>query len=100
MWMAHQRQGFYGWTVGGTTPQPRWAGRVDVGTACARVADVLEVWWAVMRWPEAPPYSGGVMDAWPNRMAEALAVAKAEWQAVTAYLRHEARPKKEVKQHG
>lgn len=93
MWQAHQRQGFFGWTVQAPSPQPRWASVVDIADACEAVADILEAFWSTVRWPNAPPFSGGVLDAWPHRMAEGLALAREEWAAVTAYARHEAQAK-------
>lgn len=95
-WLAHQRQGFFGWTVQRPSPQPRHLATVDVAEACERASDVLEAFWATLRWPNAPPFSGGVLDAWPARMADGLAVARDEWAAVQAYAQHEAQAR-EVK---
>lgn len=57
--------------------------------AFARVGDILEVWAAVGRWPESQPFSGGVWDEWPNRLAQGLALLRVEFGAAQAYLRHE-----------
>jgi hypothetical protein len=40
-----------------------------------------------MRWPELPPFTGGVLDAWPAREADGLAFAKREWALVQSYLK-------------
>lgn len=34
---------------------------------------------------DAPPFSGGVLDAWPAWGVDALRVAKQEWPLVGAY---------------
>lgn len=84
--------GFFGLTAPmekGKAPQPRWLGVVDIDEAHEEVADILEVWRATSRWGEAAPFSGGVWDAWPQRLAQGLAFLRGELQAVVAYLRHE-----------
>lgn len=70
-------------------PQFRWEAVVDIDEAHEAVADVLEVWRATSRWGEAQPFTGGVWDAWPQRLAQGLAFLRGEMQAVVAYLRHE-----------
>lgn len=71
-------------------PQPRHRGVVDIDEAHRAVADVLAVWRSVSLWPDAPPFTGGVWDAWPKRLAEGVAFLKAEAAVVQAYLRQEA----------
>lgn len=100
MWLAHQRQGFFGWTLGEALPQPRWFRRIDINRACAHVADVLDAFWAAAQWEGAPPYSGGVLDAWPARMADGLAVARQEWATVQAFRRYEANAARKDVKHG
>ena len=70
---------------------------MDIADACARVADVLDAFWATVRWPDAPPFSGGVLDAWPARLADGLGLARQEWAAVTAYVQHEAQQRQGAK---
>ncbi len=90
MWEAHQRMGFFGWTPDGAGPlQMRWQARVDLERARRQVADITQRWWAMMAW-DAPPFSGGVLDAWPARLADGLAVCKSEWAAIQAALKAEA----------
>ena len=97
-WQADQRAGFFGWDVPtrkGVAPQPRVFGRVDIDEAMAAVGDIIEAWRRCVAWPEAAPFSGGVLDSWPARMADGLAVCRAEFEAVMAYHRHE-----EARRHG
>lgn len=75
----------------GEAKQPaqfRWKGVVDVNEARESVADVLAVWREVSRWPDAPPFAGGVFDDWPRRLAQGIAFLRGESAAVVAYLRH------------
>lgn len=69
-------------------PQYRHKGVVDIDEAHAEVGDILAVWRATSSWPDAPPFTGGVWDAWPARVAAGLAFLRSEVGAVTAYLRH------------
>jgi hypothetical protein len=85
-WEADQRIGFFGWNVDG---QFRWRGVVDLDAAHAAVGDVLERWWAVLQWPDAQPFSGGVLDAWPQRLSEGLALCRVEWRAIQDFVRTE-----------
>lgn len=95
-WEADQRAGLFGVTAG-SPPQPRWRGRVDLDEAGRAVGDILERWWACLSWPAVPPYSGGVLDAWPARMAEGLSLCRQEWAAVQAAVTMEAEERKAVK---
>ena len=91
MWEAEQSIGYFGWTLStkkGQSPQYRWKGVVDLDTAREEVADVLAVWREVSRWPEAPPFTGGVFDEWPRRLAQGVSFLRSESAAVVAYLRH------------
>lgn len=54
------------------------------------MADVLAVWRSVSLWPDAQPFSGGVWDSWPKRLADGVAFLAAESKVVTAYLHQEA----------
>ena len=82
-WASHQSAGFFGFTPG-ETPQPRWQHVVDVEEAFEAAHDVREAFMRWMQWPDDAPFSGGVLDAWPARMADGLAFAKREWRAVQA----------------
>lgn len=89
--------GFFGFTTqpmkdGKPQPaQPRHRGAVDIDEAYREVGDVLSVWRATSAWSDAAPFSGGVWDAWPQRIAQGLAFLKAEARAVQAYLQEVAR---------
>jgi hypothetical protein len=64
-----------------------------VDAAHTELADVLAVWREVSRWPDSPPFTGGVFDDWPRRLAQGIAFLRGESAAVVAYLRHlEAKP--------
>lgn len=87
-WLAHQAHGFFGFSADG---QPRWKGAVDVEEAMAEVGDVVDAFFAWLSWQDAPPFTGGVLDAWPARMAQGLAMAKREWAAIQAHVRKQAK---------
>lgn len=86
-WLAHQAHGFFGFSPG-ETPQPRWHGTMDIEEAFTAAGDVREAFFRWMSWPDSPPLSGGVLDAWPARLAEGLAFARREWKCVQAYVSH------------
>lgn len=69
-------------------PQYRWKGVVDVDAAHLEVADVLAVWREVSQWPDSQPFTGGVFDAWPRRLAQGISFLRSESAAVFAYLTH------------
>jgi hypothetical protein len=54
------------------------------------VADIVAVWRSTSQWVDAPPFSGGVWDSWPKRIADGLAFMRSEAAVVKAYLRQEA----------
>ena len=60
----------------------RWRAVVDIEQARRAVGDVLARWWVALSWPESPPFSGGVLDSWPNRLTEGLSICKTEWRAI------------------
>lgn len=93
--------GFFGFTLTRTvtngkpavSAQPRFKAVVNLEEAHARVADITSVWREVARWGDAAPFSGGVFDAWPRRIAQGLAFLRGESKAVESYLMHlEAKP--------
>lgn len=53
------------------------------------VRDILTVWREVARWPDAPPFPGGVFEDWPRRISRGLAFLRAESKAVESYLQHQ-----------
>jgi hypothetical protein len=57
---------------------------VDVERACAEAYDVLRLWVATYGL-DAPPYSGGILDAWPAEAVDAWPIFTAESAAVRAY---------------
>lgn len=65
----------------------RWQAVVDLNEAAEAVADILEAWRVMLAWPDAAPFSGGVLDAWPQRLTEGLGEARREWAAVLEYQR-------------
>jgi len=80
--------GWFGFTVtaGDAPPQPRHRAVVNIDEAHASVADVLTVWRSTSLFPDAPAFTGGVFDAWPHRIAQGLALLRAESQALQMYL--------------
>lgn len=68
----------------GSPPQMRWRARVDIDDALNASEEVLSRFWPMLAWPEQAPFSGGVLDAWPSRLTEGLALCRAEWAAVKA----------------
>ena len=67
----------------------RWRARVDLDDAREAVQDVLARWWTVLQWPDAQPYSGGVLDAWPARISDGLVICRQEWAAVMEMVKEE-----------
>lgn len=61
---------------------------MDLDVAHREIADVLDVWREVSRWPDSPPFTGGVFDDWPRRLAHGVAFLRSESQAVLSYLMH------------
>lgn len=105
MWLAHQANEFFGRSVvvasvdekgrAHLKDEPRWWEVVDIEEAMDAVADVLHAWWQLQAWPGMPPFSGGVLDAWPQRLSDGLSEARREWAAILEF-RHW-REKQEVK---
>lgn len=88
--------GFFGYTAADddAASQPRHRAVIDLDDAFLRSEDVLDAWVDARRWPDAPPFSGGVLDAWPARLAQGLAVCRYEEAAVRACLRAEAKTRR------
>lgn len=89
-WDAHQGRGGFGFSPPGKGQNAwqfgRW-GVARIEEAIAETEEVRAAFWAWMRWPDAPPYAGGVLTDWPARESAALAFAKREWAVVQAYLK-------------
>lgn len=77
-------------------PEHGLRGIVDIDEALAAATPLLEVWWEVRKHPDAPPFSGGVWDAWPARDADVCALAREEEQLIRDLVRW----KREVKRRG
>ena len=75
----------------GEAAQPRWTrARVDIEEALADPAvDLVLERWDASKHHEAPPFSGGVLDAWPALMVDGLAICRQEETAIGDWLSHE-----------
>jgi len=89
-WQADQRAGFFGYTArtGKVSPQPLRTTKVDIDEALASVADDLGLWMHAED-SGAPPFSGGVLDAWPARYVSIFEICRQEDRLVTAFLQSE-----------
>jgi hypothetical protein len=59
---------------------------VDLGTALVASRPALAVWRAHAATEGAALYSGGVLDAWPAWVVDALQVARDEMACIKAFL--------------
>lgn len=50
----------------------------------------MELWLETQKQPNAPAFSGGVLDAWPAWAVDALAIARDEYTLIRVYLMQEA----------
>ncbi len=73
---------------------------MNLDAALSSSGDILTRWWAMLSWPGVPPYSGGVLDSWPSRVAEGLALCRVEWQAVQAAVSAEYEAARKVRENG
>ena len=64
---------------------------MDINEALEAGRDILDRWVAWMEWPDSPPFSGGMLDSWPARLADGLALCRREWAAIQAFLKEEHR---------
>jgi hypothetical protein len=62
----------------------RWREVLDIDEALDASEEVLARFWSTLAWPEQAPFSGGVLDAWPARLTDGLALCRSEWAAVKA----------------
>lgn len=58
---------------------------VNVDEAMEATKDVRTAWLRAQQHPGVPAFSGGVLDAWPQRMVDGFAVCNREKQFVDAY---------------
>lgn len=65
-------------------PQPRWMEVVDLEEAREVAAVELSYFRACEAHPGVPPFSGGLLDAWPSAMVDALMVLRREAEAIEA----------------
>lgn len=65
--------------------QPRWVGRVDLELALQASARFLSFWLQVAPHSQIPAFSGGLFDTWPGVLADALTVARTEWEAIARW---------------
>lgn len=63
--------------------------RVDIEEALSdpRAADVLRLWSEARRYPDAPPFSGGVLTEWPAIAVDGFATCRDEEHAIDDFLR-------------
>lgn len=89
--MQDQRIGYFGWQeqTNGAAPQPLYKAKVDIKRAVAESADLMDLWTQMQKYPEAPPFSGGVLDAWPAEAVDAIAIAREETATLVEHLRGE-----------
>ena len=62
----------------------------------------MDLWTQTQKYPEAPPFSGGVLDAWPAEAVDAIAIAREETATLIDFLRGErarAEARAEEQQH-
>jgi len=91
-WELDQSDGYLGWSPpkkGQPGEQPRWLRAfVDIEEIFAepQTSAVLEAWHTAKLWSPAPPFSGGVLDAWPAVMVDGLAICRDEARAIAEYL--------------
>lgn len=80
--------GFFGYDGAmkkGASEQPRHMAVVDVDEALAVSGHSLELWLQARKHPDAPPFTGGVLDAWPAWAVDALAICRDETSAIRWY---------------
>lgn len=66
---------------------------MDINAAVAATEDLMELWLETQKQPNAPAFSGGVLDAWPAQAVDALAIARDEFALIRAFLMEEASPR-------
>ena len=61
-------------------------GQVDVKHALTQTRREMRLWMYARMHENVPAFSGGLMDSWPAWAVDAIAVARAETQAIAAFL--------------
>lgn len=90
-WKADQRNGYFGYAPAGDGPwQFLHKARVDINAALAATGELMDLWLDTQKQPNAPAFSGGVLDAWPAYAVDALAIARDEYSLIRAFLMQEA----------
>lgn len=91
-WRADQRDGYFGYAPAkeGEAAQFLHKARVDIRAAIAATEDLMELWLDTQKQPNAPAFSGGVLDAWPAYAVDALAIARDEYALIRVFLLQEA----------
>ncbi len=85
-WVTHQRQGFFGFDATGEgAPQLLHKSKVDINEALEKTHDIRAAWLRAQKHPNAPAYSGGVLDSWPQRMVDGFAICNAQMRLVDLY---------------
>lgn len=59
---------------------------VDMPRAVAFSRPALDIWGEARKHPDSPPFSGGVLDAWPAWAVDAMAICRNEEEAIRQYL--------------
>lgn len=89
IWEQDQRNGFFGWAVSekeGVAAQPLHKGTVDVHEAVVESRDLMQLWSTTQQHPDSPPFTGGVLDAWPAFAVDALAICRLETQRIRSHI--------------
>lgn len=88
-WEADQRSGFIGWEApekAGHAPQPLHRGVVDIDAAFRRCRHELDLFAEARKHPDAPAFTGGVVDSWPAWAVDALAIGREEEVSIRGFL--------------
>ena len=87
-WEADQRLGFFGyWPRSKEQPaQPMHRKVVNIEEALRESTEMLVLWSRARRFPNVPAFSGGLLDSWPRRAVDALAICHEEEAVLSAYL--------------
>lgn len=64
--------------------------KVDPARALEETADLRRQWYEARRFPNAPAFSGGVLDNWPAIAVDGFAVLNDEMVLINDHIREEA----------
>lgn len=62
---------------------------MDIKRALDEAAPYLELWSVSTQFPGASLYTGGILDAWPGMVVDALGICRDEQAAIQRYHAHE-----------